>query len=318
MTSTPQSAGGSSGATSVSVVIVSYRTGPVLWRCLDSALRAPEVGEVIVVDNGNPPATRERLAALAGTSARLSVLTGHGNVGFSAGCNRGAASTRLPFLMILNPDAILAPDAVGRLLAEGLAAGGDRPWLIGGKLLNPDGTEQAGARRRTLTPWVALVEMLRLDRLAPQHPYFRRFNQHEEPCPARTVSMPVISGACMLMPRADYERLGGMDEGYFLHAEDIDFCLRFGAAGGQVLYAPAAEVTHFKSSSQTSRVGVEVRKAQSLNRYFRRHFSGGVYPFGFLTLVSALVWLGVGARALRIGVGRGLALLGRRAATSTG
>ena len=111
-----------------------------------------------------------------------------------------------------------------------------------------------------------------------------------------------------------YDAIGGMDEDFFLHVEDVDFCLRLRAAGGRVLYAPAAELVHYKSSSRCGQVRVERLKAQSLVRYFGRHF-GGVYPSGFLTLVSGLVWIGFGARAGGIAVRRasGLVGLGRRA-----
>ena len=293
----------------VSVVVVSYYTGPLLWRCVAAALGEPEVAEVIVVDNGNWDAARDDLALMADDEPRLRVIEGQGNVGFAVGCNMGAATARCPYLFLLNPDAIVPRGTVGTLLAEGRAAGGDGPWVVGGRLLNPDGTEQAGARRGPLTPWTALVEMAKLYKLAPRHPYFRRFNNHHEPCPGRTVPMPVISGACMLMPLADYAAIGGMDEGFFLHVEDVDFCLRFREAGGRVLYAPDAQIVHAKSSSRISPVRVERWKARSLVRYFRRHFRG-VYPAGFVPAVCAMVWGVFALRAASHYARRALALAG--------
>ena len=299
--------GKASGA--VSVVVVSYYTGPLLWRCLAAVLGEPEVAEVIVVDNGNWDRTRDDLALMAESDARIRVIAGQGNVGFAAGCNRGARAATSPYLFILNPDAIVPRGTVATLLREGQAAGGEDPWVVGGRLLNPDGTEQAGARRGPLTPWSALVEMARLYKLAPRHPYFRRFNNHDEPCPGRTVPMPVISGACMMMPREDYLAVGGMDEAFFLHVEDVDFCLRFTEAGGRVLYAPEASLVHVKSSSRISPVKVERWKSQSLVRYFRRHFDG-MYPPGFIPLVSAMVWGVFGVRAIKHWTSRALSLVG--------
>ena len=298
----------------VSVVVVSYYTGPLLQRCLAATLAQDCVGELIVVDNGNWARTRADLADLAAREPRLRVLSGHGNVGFAAACNRGVAASRGAEVVILNPDATPAPGAIAALLTEARAAAPEGFWLAGGRLLNPDGTEQAGARRRTLTPWRAMVEMARLDRLAPRHPYFARFNAHDEPCPGRTTAMPTVSGAFFAMPRAAWDAVGGMDEGFFLHVEDVDLCLRVGQAGGRVLYVPAAEVVHGKSSSRSNRVRVERWKAQSLTRYFRRHFRG-VYPPGFVGLVCALVWGVFGARAVSVTARRagGLLGLGRRA-----
>ena len=293
----------------VSAVVVSYYTGPLLWRCVAAALGEPEVAEVIVVDNGNWDQARDDLALMAADESRLRVIEGQGNVGFAAGCNIGARAAKAPYLFLLNPDAILAPGTVGTLLAEGRAKATTGTWVVGGRLLNPDGTEQAGARRGPLTPWSAMVEMTKLYKLAPRHPYFRRFNNHREPCPGETIPMPVISGACMLMPRAAYAAVGGMDEAFFLHVEDVDFCLRFTEAGGQVFYAPAATLIHAKSSSRVNPVRVERWKSRSLVRYFRRHFDG-LYPPGFVPLVCAMVWGVFALRAARYGGLRALGLLG--------
>ena len=293
----------------VSVVVVSYYTGPLLQRCLAATLAQPQVGELVVVDNGNWDRTRDDLTGLARDDARLRVLSGHGNIGFAAACNLGVAASAHPYVLILNPDAVPAPGAIGALLREAETAAPDGLWLAGGRLLNPDGTEQAGARRRTLTPWRAMVEMARLDRLAPRHPYFQRFNAHDEPCPGRATPMPTVSGAFFMLPRAAWEAVGGMDEGFFLHVEDIDLCLRFGQAGGTVLYVPGAEVVHGRSSSRSNRIRVERWKAQSLARYFRRHFRG-VYPPGFVSLVVGMVWGVFGARSAGIAGRRALAILG--------
>lgn len=293
----------------VSVIIVTYYTGPLLWRSISSALEQDVVEEVVVVDNGNWPSTLANLIDMAVLEPRLKIVTGHNNVGFSTGCNLGARASSGKYLFILNPDAILPKDAVHQLLQEGIRSGANKPWLIGGRLVNADGTEQAGSRRRTLTPWTALVEMLRLDKLAPRHPYFRRFNTHTDPCPGKTIETPVISGACMLTSRADYFALSGMDERYFLHAEDIDFCLRFAQDGGKVLYCPDVDVLHLKSSSRASPLKIERRKAQSLNLYFRTHFSKP-YPFGFVGFVCLMVWVGFCFRAARMGLTRVANLMG--------
>lgn len=282
----------------VSAIIVSYHTGPLLFRCLASVLEAKEVAQVILVDNGNPPDILVRLHQLSGEDPRLEILSGHGNIGFAAACNRGAERARGSHLLLLNPDAALPPGGLATLLAEIEAAEGEMK-LIGGRLVGPDGREQAGSRRAVLTPWTALVEMLRLDRLAPKHPYFRRLNHHRDPLPEGTIPVPTISGASMLLARTDYESIGGMDEGYFLHVEDVDFCLRFREAGGEVLFCPAVDILHDKGTSAQSAVRVERWKAQSLTRYFRRHFPDQ-YPPGFVGLVNGLVWVGFVGRAAKM------------------
>ena len=80
--------------------------------------------------------------------------------------------------------------------------------------------------------------------------------------------MPTISGACFALRRKDFESLGGFDEGYFLHVEDIDLCWRARQAGGEVLFQPKAEVVHLGHTSLEHPLKVEFHKGVGLSRYF--------------------------------------------------
>lgn len=300
----------SPGDITVSAIVVTYFTGPLLARSIASLKAQAEVGEIIVVDNGNWEGAVAEAIAASSFGAPVEVITGHGNIGFATACNLGAKRARGSFLLFLNPDAVMPASGAAQLLSDGAAL--QRPWLIGMKIVNPDGSEQQGSRREALTPWRAFVEATKLYRLAPRHPYFRRFNLHGEACPDKVTAMPVISGAAFFLPREDYFAIGGMDESYFLHVEDIDFSLRFAAAGGRVYFDPHVAVVHHKSSSRASAIRVERRKTASTIRYFNRHFSDP-YPAPFLWLVAAMLWLVFGLKAARRAVTRGLALIGLRA-----
>jgi len=272
----------------VTAIVVTYYTGPVLARTIASLKAQPEITEIIIVDNGNWTDAVVRAAVPDEDGPRVEIVSGHGNVGFSAACNMGAKRAGGDYLLFLNPDAVLPTGGVSQLLAD--AKDHDHPWMIGAKLVDPDGIEQVGSRRATLTPWRALVETLRLYKLAPRHPYFRRFNMHADPCPGEVVPVPVTSGACFLISADDFSLVGGFDEKYFLHVEDVDFCLRFGQAGGTVYFDPKVQVTHFKGSSRANRIGIEFHKTRGMHHYFRRHFAR-VYPPLFLPLVSVFLWL---------------------------
>ena len=296
MSSTADTTG--AGAPDISAIVVSYRTGPLLARCLDALRREDRVRELILVDNGNPEGFIDAAIGETGAGADIRVITGQGNVGFAAACNLGARAATGDLLLFVNPDAILPQGGAAQLADDGARQGGS--WLIGAKIVDPDGAEQRGSRRATLTPWRAFVEATRLYAIAPRHPYFRRFNLHGDPCPTDVTPLPVISGACFMTPRADYWAIGGMDERYFLHVEDVDFCLRFAEAGGRVFFDPHVGVLHYKSSSRVDPLFVEMRKTSSMLRYFRTHYSDP-YPAPFMQLVAAMLWAQFGARAsLRI------------------
>lgn len=251
----------------VGAVVVSYFTGPSLLESLRRLLDDPAVEQVALVDNGNRPETIAGIAALG--DGRVRILTGHGNVGFAAGCNIGAAALTTEYLLLLNPDCLIGAGCIGPLIA----AVGPRPhpWIATPRLLGSDGREQNGARRNAGTPLQCLVEALRLDRVVPGLP---RVNLAHQPLPPSLVAVPAISGAFMLMPRQTWDRLNGMDPGYFLHVEDLDFCRRLANAGGAAYFWPAASATHLKSTSQASPWFVERCKIAGFWRFFRRHYGG--------------------------------------------
>ena len=118
------------------------------------------------------------------------------------------------------------------------------------------------------------------------------------PLPAQPVEVDAVSGSSMMFRMSCFNEIGGMDERYFLHVEDIDLCLRFNKAGGEIYFNPNVEVTHFKSSSRVNSLRVEARKNASMIRYFRAHFSDP-YPAAFLWLVAGAMWLSFGLLAIR-------------------
>lgn len=275
----------------VSAVTVTYHTGPVLWANIAAQLAQPELVELILVDNGNPPETRRRLAELAASEPRIRLLNPQRNLGFAAGCNYGAAVAQADYLAFVNPDCELRPGTLAAMLDVFEQQAG--AWLCGGRLQHPDGREQRGGRRQIMSPWRTLMEVLRLDRIFPQHPYFRRLNSYDEPAPEGVVEVPTVSGAFMMIPRQYYERLGGMDDHMFLHLDDIDLCIRVGQMGGRVLYAGHVPIPHHLSTSDVSRVFIEWHKSRSASYYFVKHFHAS-YPRWFLSLVSTLLWLRFG------------------------
>jgi GT2 family glycosyltransferase len=248
-------------------VLVAYMTGDSLFPSIESALAQAEAAEVVVVDNGSTPEDAARLSGMAAANPRLRLVSGQGNVGFARGANLGARAARGDLLVFLNPDAFLGPGGISALAAA--LAGRPSPSLVGARILNQDGTEQRGGRRGEVTP---LSTLLSLSRLASRVPALNRYEVHleGEPTPGQVIEAPTVSGACFAMRRADFEALGGFDEGYFLHVEDIDLCWRVRQAGGQVVFQPAAEVVHVGHTSRAHPLRVEYAKGCGLARFFRK------------------------------------------------
>ncbi|MBX3482696.1 glycosyltransferase family 2 protein [Phenylobacterium sp.] len=251
---------------SVSVVMVVYMTGEALQESLACVLADPLVDEFVIVDNGSSPQEAERLRLLAERDDRVVLRTGHGNVGFARGANLGARTAKGDLIVFLNPDAFLQAGCIAALARE--IEGRAVPCIVGGRVLNPDRTEQRGARRGDITPVSALLSMSGLAR----SPALRKFEVHweGEALPEQAAPAPTISGACFCMRREDFEAVDGFDEGYFLHVEDVDLCWRVREMGGEVLFHPKAEVIHIGGASQTSRLKVEFHKGVGLARYFAK------------------------------------------------
>ncbi len=277
----------------LSAVMVSYQTGPILWHALRAALAEPLIEEIWLVDNGNPPDVLARLKSQAGIEPRLRLLTGHGNIGFGPACNLAAAQAGGDCLLLLNPDLQIQPGAAAQLV-EGLAHARS-PAIIGGRILSEDGREQRGARRDRLTPWTALVSASGLGRLEKLHTLFRDPHRENDPLPAGPIPVGAVSGAFLMMRRADYLALGGFDPAFFLHVEDVDLCARAKTAGGDVVFHPLANGLHSGASSQASSLFIERHKARGFGLLFARQARGPWQKAGF-ALIAAMLGLAFTAR----------------------
>lgn len=278
-------------AGSIDAIVVTYRTGPTLRRCLSRLAACSDVATVIVVDNGNPPEDERWMDAWARATPHAQILRGAGNIGFGAACNRGAARAKGAHLLFVNPDLEIAPDAPAALRA--VAEARPCPVIVGGRPLGPDGLEQRGARRDLATPWSMLVAGLGLGRFERIAPLFRDPHRERDALPDHPIQVAAVSGALFLTPRVALAHVGGFDEAYFLHVEDIDLCRRLRDSGGEVWFHPHATGLHAGATSAVGSAFVEGHKARSFARYFRKFARGPLDRVG--GEIAALA-LGVGFR----------------------
>lgn len=255
---------------SCSVIIVSYYTNESLFECLAALIAEQKKDfqlEIIVVDNGNPQRHSKRLSALS-EQGKIQWLRGQGNIGFAAGCNRGVSLSTSETILLLNPDCIGKGNAV-RQLCSFLYQQSPKT-AVSGWLTNADGSEQRGLRRNLLTPWSLLIEMLPwVNRLPPFRRY--RLNLTGLPTNDEVLEVPACSGACLMINKQLFESLGGMDEQYFLHVDDLDFCRRLKENQGKILIYRPAVFCHYKGTSVVSGKRVERYKRDSFLYYFKKH-----------------------------------------------
>ena len=246
----------------IAAVVVSHESASTLEACLLRLRAARGVAEIRVIDNASLDGTLDIIQRHAAMDPRLRFIGNPDNPGFAVACNQGAAESTAPWLAFVNPDLMIETDTLSRLCLHADALAGE--VLLGVDLVDEAGHRDEAARRRDPDFKGMLAAML------------------SSPSRASKLGVPVneaesqqrvdaVSGALLLMPRVLFERLGGFDEGYRLHAEDLDLCRRARAAGATIVVANDIRVLHLRGVSSRARpVFVEWHKHRGLWRYFRK------------------------------------------------
>ena len=281
----------SSMSDTVSLIIVNYNACECIVACVSSALS--QVDEVVVVDNASSDDSLAQLEVVFPGEQKLKIVRNRENLGFAAACNIGAEISTCRYLFFLNPDCVLAQDCVSRLLR--VIDEHQNVGMVGGLLLNPDGTEQAGGRRAIPTPWRSFVRAFGLSRFADRWPrLFFDFHLHKQPLPTHPIEVEAISGACMLVHRGALQSVGRWDEGYFLHCEDLDFSMTLRGKGWKIMFVPDARIVHDRGGCSRARpIFVEWHKHRGMMRFYRKFFQHQ-YPGPLMWLVALGIWLRFG------------------------
>jgi hypothetical protein len=290
------SPGGGAGRASpaASVVIVNFNAGTILIDCVRSVLDSTVPVKVIVSDNGSSDGSVTSLKSLLGHDPRLTIMENAQNLGFARANNKAFAFAEGEYVLLLNPDCVIKPDTLARMMTamrEHPLAG-----MAGCLIRNLDGSEQRGCRRAIPTPWRSFVAVTGMGRLFPNDQRFQSFNQTSSPLPDRPVYIEAISGAFMLVTRKALGDVGPLDEGYFMHCEDLDWCMRFMMKGWKALFVPDVEITHAHGVSSAGRpVRVEWHKSRGMIRFYKKFFRDEYSGFLFY-----LVIIGVWARFVAV------------------
>ncbi|MCL5966779.1 MAG: glycosyltransferase family 2 protein [Deltaproteobacteria bacterium] len=231
----------------LSVVIVTYHSADLIGPCLESIGHGEDPSvEVFVVDNASPDGT-------AGFVRRnfpgVALLMNTGNRGFAAANNQALPLCRGEYIVLLNPDTVVRPGVLGAL-ADYMDA---HPYvgLAGPRIENPDGTRQDSVSYRYPGGKYAVRELAGLPG-----------------------AIACVMGACQIVRRKLMEELGGLDEAFFLYAEDQDLCLRIRARGYEIGYLETATILHYGGRSEREFEPIEVfrKKVRAEYRFYRKHY----------------------------------------------
>lgn len=244
------------------VIIVNYRTAALAVRALRSARSSAPDAEITIVDNGSGDNSTDILRGVPGAT----LVTLPSNKGYAAALNAGARGGATEYLLLLNADVQLGADCVRRLQQRFEALPG--LGLVAPRLVSPDATIQPSCR---LFP---THRALLLSRGSPVGWLRSTSNRsYRVPEPSAFTLTDVVAGACLAVRRQVWQDLDGMDEGFFLYAEDTDLCLRAKQAGWLAGYDPAIVVQHeWGASTRQARRRSNHLHAQSLSRYFHKHY----------------------------------------------
>jgi len=269
----------------VSIIIVNYNGGEALKQCVEKALLSNLPVEIKVVDNASTDPSILFLESTFDNESRLQIIKNQQNQGFAKAVNLGLAQTNGDFVLILNPDCFIENDTLQHcvdFMRENQSAG-----MCGVLVCDPDGTPQQSSRRAEPVPLKAFVQAFGLKRFFPQF----AVDLSQTPLPIQPIEIEGISGAFMFLRREALIEIGGLDEGYFLHCEDLDWFKRCRLSDWKLWFLPHVRVSHLKGACSSSQpLKVELYKHRGMVRYYKKFFSQ-TYPNPLLYLVIFAVWM---------------------------
>ena len=268
----------------LSVVIVNYNVKYYLEQCLESVRRASQglQVEVFVVDNlstdGSVPYLRERFP-------EVTFIENNENVGFARANNQAIRQSRGEYVLLLNPDTILCEDTLRRFVD--FMDAHPEAGAAGAYMLHADGTFAPESRRGLPTPFVAFCKMSGLTRLFPKSRLFGRYYMGY--LDVNEVNrIEAISGACMMLRREALDRVGLLDEDFFMYGEDIDLSYRILQGGFHNYFLPV-RMLHYKGESTVKNSYRYVYTFyQAMRLFFRKHYSH--YSWVISLPINLAIW----------------------------
>jgi len=267
----------------VSIVIINYNTGSYLRRCIASILNFAQDVEIVIWDNAS---SDDSLVLQHPMQQRIRLIRSRQNVGFARAVNAAVETCSGEFVLLLNPDTEARSDFVSPLVDFMEQHG--RRGVVGGKVINPDGSPEKACRRAIPTPTSAIMRLTGISLLFPNSRKLPLYNLPDS-TNERAHKVGAVSGSFCMFPRELAKRVP-FDEQFFLFGEDLDFCFRASRLGESVWFVPSASVIHQKGVSMRYRpIFPLFCFYDSMLKFYRKHFASG-HSLAFNVVVFIAVW----------------------------
>lgn len=264
----------------LSIIIVNYNVRYFLEQCLQSVVDASaEIStEIIVVDNQSKDSS---CAMVAEKFPQVILIANTDNGGFSKANNQGVAIAKGKYVLILNPDTVIAEDTLTEILA--FAKSKNNLGILGVKLIDGTGAFLPESKRGIPTPKISFNKLLGISSDKTGAYYATHLHQNESGV------VEILVGAFMLMKRSIYLEVEGFDEAFFMYGEDIDLSYKIHNKGYQNYYFPKTKVIHYKGESTNRDVKYLKYFYGAMQIFYKKHFKLNVI-YDFLMNFGIQFW----------------------------
>ena len=272
----------------LSIIIVNYSVKDLLRKCLNSIFDFQKdlSFEVLVIDNNSKDQSSRMLKEDFG---QVKLLENKRNLGFSSACNQGIRKSRGRYILLLNPDTEFTSGGISKMV-EFMGAH-PRVGICGPKMIDSQGKVHFSCR--SFPSYLTAISSGQsiLNRFFPHNPLSRKYLLKDQN-QSQKKEVDWVSGSCLLIKREVFEKIGLLDERFFMYVEDVDFCYRAKNAGFSVYYFPNVEIIHhIGESTKKRKLRMQVEHHRSMYHFYRKHHQPNIFLKG---IVFFSIWIRLG------------------------
>lgn len=273
----------------LSIIIVNYNTYALTKQTIESVIKKEHTFtyEIILVDNASSDSSIEKLQKDFNYLIKkqtLQVFINKDNLGFAKANNIGIRASKGDYVLLLNSDTVIKNDCLEKCISE--IESDDNIGALGCKVILPDGKLDHACKRGFPTPKASLYYLLKLHKKdSLKYGQYDALHLGED----EIGEVDCLMGAFMLMPKTVLNKVGLLDEDFFMYGEDIDLCYRIKESGYKILYYPKSKITHYKGgSSKKRRTKVIYDFHQAMWIFYKKH-----YYKRYNLIITLLVYTGI-------------------------